>query len=131
MAITTTAAVQPIRLMSGINMVTALWLFISPFGLFYANIGQALWNSLMVGAVVFILAVTRMNNPMKHIRFSWMNSILGLWLIISPFLLGYGNFSDVPYSTATWNHLIFGLIILASGAGSAITSSNRVKKGVY
>lgn len=48
----------------------------------------------------------------------WINFILGLWLIISPFLLGY---SDVR--PAMWNQIIVGILVLifSSTLGASIT----------
>jgi hypothetical protein len=37
---------------------------------------------------------------------SWANFVLGLWLIIAPFALGY---SSVP--AATWNSVIVGIVV--------------------
>lgn len=37
---------------------------------------------------------------------SWANFVLGLWLIIAPFALGYRT---VP--TATWNNVIVGIVV--------------------
>lgn len=49
----------------------------------------------------------------------WINFILGLWLIISPFLLGYSNVRP-----AMWNEMIVGILVLifSSTLGASITS---------
>ena len=46
---------------------------------------------------------------------SWTNVVLGVWLIIAPFLLGYS-----AETTALWNDIIVGLFIVGFGwyAGS-------------
>lgn len=126
-----TTAVQPIRWMSGINTAAGLWLFISPFVLDFAGIGTALWNSLIIGAVIFVLAIYRAANPLRHKEYSWFNAVLGFWLIISPFLLGYGSFGETSLfqsSAATWNGIIVGLVVLAFGAGSA-TATGATRTG--
>lgn len=48
----------------------------------------------------------------------WMNFILGLWLIISPFLLGYSNVRP-----AMWNQIIIGVLVLifSSTLGASIS----------
>jgi hypothetical protein len=37
---------------------------------------------------------------------NWMNVILGSWLILSPFILGFSS------DQATWNNLIVGFLVL-------------------
>ncbi len=48
----------------------------------------------------------------------WINFILGLWLIISPFLLGYSNVRP-----AMWNEIIIGVLVLifSSTMGASLT----------
>ena len=36
-----------------------------------------------------------------------LNIVAGIWLIISPFILGYGNLPS-----ATWNDIVLGIIVL-------------------
>ena len=37
----------------------------------------------------------------------WANVILGIWLVLSPFILGFVT------SQATWNNIIVGFLVLA------------------
>jgi hypothetical protein len=39
-----------------LNLLAGVWLFISPWALSYSTVPSALWNALIVGALVFILA---------------------------------------------------------------------------
>ncbi len=48
-----------------INIIAGAWLFVSPWVLHYTATTAALWNSLIVGAVVFILAIWDLNT-MPH-----------------------------------------------------------------
>jgi hypothetical protein len=38
----------------------------------------------------------------------WLTGILGLWLVIAPWVLGFGSFA-----AAAWNSVIVGLLVLA------------------
>ena len=40
-----------------INLVLGVWLFFSPWILSYAGIGQAMWNSLVVGFLIAIFGI--------------------------------------------------------------------------
>lgn len=42
--------------------------------------------------------------------FNWAQIILGIWLVVSPWILG---FSDI--NTALWDSVIIGILILISG----------------
>ena len=49
---------------------------------------------------------------------SWIIALLGVWLIISPFVLGFSG--DV---TAMWNTVIVGIITLILGGYRALVES--------
>ena len=88
---------------SWINIVLSTWVIVSPFVLGFHS-SQAIWNNVVAGALVGILALIgwRMHQP----GWSWLNLILGMWLVISPFVL----FLSGP---AMWNNVILGIIIAA------------------
>lgn len=48
----------------------------------------------------------------------WINLILGLWLIVSPFVLG---FSSNAY--ALWNNLIVGILVAVIASNMASTGA--------
>ncbi|MCL4398165.1 SPW repeat protein [Patescibacteria group bacterium] len=101
------------RTVSGINVLAGIWLIISPFIFGYNTIVGDLWNNVIVGAVVSILALIRIATPRQAEFLSWVNFILGLWMIASPFILGY------PTVSAQWANVIAGVIV-------AILSSRSV-----
>jgi hypothetical protein len=41
----------------------------------------------------------------------WLNGVLGAWLVIAPWVLGFGSLA-----TAAWNHVSVGLLVLAFAA---------------
>lgn len=101
-----------IRILSGINLVLGAWLIMVPF-LFGAP-AAALWNDVVVGALVLALAGVRVSKPTSGTKSaSWINAAIGLWLIVAPFVLGYGTGGPM------WNDVIVGVLILAFGACSA------------
>jgi lysylphosphatidylglycerol synthetase-like protein (DUF2156 family) len=50
---------------------------------------------------------------------SWANFILGLWLIVAPFVLHYNDIS-----TAMWNNVIVGIVIAVLAIYRALEKSN-------
>jgi hypothetical protein len=98
------------------NLVLGGWLFIAPWVLGYAFVPAAAWNSWIIGAVVAVISVAAL------IRFTqWeevVNAALGVWLLISPWLLGFAQSGPAP----VWNHVILGLVIGGLAAWEAYSS---------
>jgi hypothetical protein len=127
---------ETVRWTSGVNVVAGLWLIIAPFVLGYDQIQAALWNDVLVGIVVAGLAVARLARPLMSPSLSWINAVLGLWLILAPFVLGYGGAVEVEAlatagpvggaQAAMWNDIIVGVIVLVLGAWSALGIRGRV-----
>jgi hypothetical protein len=92
---------------SGIlNILLGIWLIISPFAIVSFNPFQnATVNNVIVGILVAIVAAIRFAGPTKG-GWSWCNVILGAWLIISPFVLGFSN-APLP----TWHNIIVGIVV--------------------
>lgn len=110
---------KTVSTLSGINIIAGIWLFISPFILAFSGVGTALWNTLIIGVAVTIMAIVRVTNPLQYEGVSWMNFVLGIWLILAPFILG---FSWV--AAALWNSVILGAIVLILAAISAKTTAD-------
>lgn len=106
-----------VRTAGGLNFLAGLWIIFSPwaFGYFDSNGGG--WNSIIVGIVITVLAASRYLGTYQSSWMSWINVLLGLWLVISPWVYGYSD--NVG---ALWNSIIFGLIIFALAIWSALAS---------
>ncbi|MGH6894965.1 MAG: SPW repeat protein [Geminicoccaceae bacterium] len=108
------------------NLILAIWLFISPWVLQFASgattvgtpaeaaaagsvVVAAAWNAWIFGVVVAAIAAAGLLGA--HAWEEWTNLLIGLWLVISPWVLGFsGN------AVATWNTLVVGLLIFALAA---------------
>jgi hypothetical protein len=91
-------------------LILGLWLIISPFILPYADYaGIAALNSYILGVGVTVFAAIALARPQM-----WeeqVNLILGVWLFVAPFVLGF-QAETAPMV----NHLVVGLLI----AGDAL-----------
>lgn len=117
------AELQRARWASSLNVLAGIWLVIAPFILGFTSSASAMWNSIAVGAVVVVLAAIRAFNPDEREGISWVNVVLGLWMVVSPYVLNYTN-----VSSAQTNALITGVIILALAAFSAY-ETNEAHRG--
>jgi hypothetical protein len=88
---------------SWVNIVLGIWVIISPF-ILGVHASSAVWSNVVAGALVGILAIIRWS--MHQTGWSWLNLILGAWLVISPFVLFLSG-------GAMWNNVILGIIIAA------------------
>ena len=89
---------------SWVNILLGIWVIISPFVLGIHS-AKGIWNSIVVGVVVGILALIRWG--VRQPGWSWLNLILGIWLVLSPFVLFLGT-------AAMWNNVILGVVIAAA-----------------
>lgn len=99
--------------------VAGLWQLVSPFILNYSDLTVAMWNAIIVGVVLIVLgAWAALNKEARSGRIlDWISAILGVWLVASPFVLGYS-----ATATAMWNNIIVGLVVLVLAGWAAFTA---------
>jgi len=84
----TPVATDSSKLAAGINVLLGIWFFVSPW--IYGAVGKGnAWNSWIVGALVFILAATRLSSTAGAQSLGWCNMILGAWIFASPWIYAY------------------------------------------
>ena len=111
-------SIRNVRTASGLDMLAGLWLILAPFILGYSTNPAALWNNLIVGSAVVILAGIRVGERgYRMVWPSWVNFILGLWLIISPYVLSFST-----DDRAMRNTIALGVIIAILAAWSALST---------
>lgn len=99
------------RTLSGLNVLAGIWLIISPFVLHYSSTGNV-WQEVIFGIVVGILGIVRLAAPNVSWP-SWINLIIGLWMIIAPWTMATTN-------AAKWSEVITGIIIAALAYSSGL-----------
>lgn len=113
--------VAQVQTASGLNILVGLWLVIAPWVLDYSEQSNAVWNQVGVGVVIAALASFRVFAPRQWASLSWINFVLGLWLIIAPFVLTYNETGNTQ--AILWNDIISGLLVLSLAAWSAVATS--------
>lgn len=96
-----------------VNLVLGLWLIISPWALNFMLVETPTWNAWAVGVVIAVAAAAALIAFNKWEE--WVEAALGAWLIVSPFLLGFGT-----ETYATWNQIVVGVIVGALAVWSAM-----------
>jgi hypothetical protein len=102
---------------STFNVFAGIWLIVSPWVLGFAGRGVPLWDALLVGVAVAVLALIRLRTP-GATGLSWINLFLGIWLILSPFVLGF-----TTASAAMSNAIFLGILVSMFSALALATQS--------
>ena len=105
---------------SWVNVILGLWLIVAPFALFYRGISAALWDNVIVGIIIAVLAGWRAlgKESLRMTVTSWVIAPLGLWTFIAPFALRYaGN------ANAMWNNVIVGIVVVILATYRALDRS--------
>lgn len=71
-----------------VSLILGIWLFFSPWLLdFRSSMPAQSWNFFIVGIAFIVFAGYALN--LRTIWEEWVNLALGVWMIISPWALGY------------------------------------------
>ena len=112
-----------VKTASGLNIVAAIWLIAAPFLLDY-SVQAATWNDIIAGVLILALAWGRVSNPMFSPGLSWTNALLGIWLVLAPFVLRY-SMHPIPL----WNDVSVGVVVAVLAAWSAMATPQRTVAG--
>lgn len=89
-----------------VNLLIGIWLFVSPWVMGYSTVQAPALNAYVMGAALILLTAIALYIPRRWEE--WVNSIIGLWMVVSPWILGFSAMTAV-----TWNAAIIGLAVLA------------------
>ena len=102
------------------NASLGVWLVAAPFLMNYAS-AAATRNSLAVGAALIVVPLLALLKPLAWRQ--WLVLALGVWLILSPFLLGYAS-----AEAAAWNAVVTGIVVTIAAA-AAVRSARTGPRG--
>ncbi len=102
--------------LSWLVAVAGLWEVLAPFILGYSATTIAMWNAVIVGVVLIVLAVwaALSENVRLDQNLEWIGAVVGVWLIVAPFILAYS-----PTVVAMWNDIIVGIVVIMLTAWAA------------
>ena len=103
---------------TGLDILAGLWLVVAPFALGFGAVSAAVWNSVIAGIAIALLASSRETHEgLRHPTASWINAIIGVWLVLSPFLLGFSG-----ATVAMWNSVVLGIAVIVFALWSAMST---------
>ena len=92
-----------------VNLILAVCLFISPWVVGFVAERTPTWNAWVVALALGVLAITALSAFAEWEE--WANLVLGLWLIASPWLLGFAG-----SAAAMRTSVILGVLVAAVSA---------------
>lgn len=108
-----------VKTASGITFLAGLWLMLSSYfmGLGFTS------NEFIVGIIVAAISLIGMYSVEQATWVSWVNGIMGVWLLITPiFMAGLTT-------TLIWNSVVLGVIVLGAAIWSGMASSSTMGHG--
>jgi hypothetical protein len=111
-----------VRLASGLDTLAGAWLLVSSVTI--SSNGVVAWNQAIVGGVIAVMAASRAFGGYRSSWPSWLNAVLGLWTIVSPWVLA----RTLSAETA-WNAAITGLIVIVLAVWSGLATDLEQEAG--
>ena len=105
------------RWQDALNLLLGLWLAVSPWVLSYAGETMPTYNAVAAGAVIATAAAAAL--IAFHPWEEWVNAMLSVWLILSPWILGFSGLQ-----AAAWNQVAVGVLVGGLALCSAATTSD-------
>ncbi len=95
------------KTLSWLVVVLGAWEVIVPFILGTSQNAGALWDAILLGIALIILAGwAALSNQFSTVTaLSWINVVLGIWLVLAPFIVGYAS-----VTAAMWNDVVVGIL---------------------
>lgn len=87
-----------------VNLILGLWMVVSPWVLGYQAQANPTWNAVILGIVIAACALIALFKVKAWEE--WVNAVLGIWLIASPWVLAFSGLA-----AAAANAVIVGLIV--------------------
>jgi hypothetical protein len=102
------------------SFALGLWLAVSPWVLGYSHVEAATANAAFIGLALAL--GSHFEVSFDEMQAEWFNLAAGLWLVLAPFVLRFG---DQPEVTA--NSMVVGTMVAAL-ASSALSLEKEVGK---
>lgn len=115
---------ETMRVTAGLNLLVALWFFVSPW-VYGAYTMPHAWNSWIVGAVLAIAALIELNTDIRNAaNWSWLSIILSIWVFFSPWIYGYSMDTGRFINSLCVGVVAFVLSVITSMMASRMTSGS-------
>jgi hypothetical protein len=96
------------------NFLLGLCLIVSPWVFIYVDQTAAAWNASVTGLAIALVAASTLVT--YHEWGERVTAVLAVWLLVSPYLLGFSTMQ-----AASWTHFVVGLLVAGLALWAGIT----------
>ncbi|WP_393086799.1 SPW repeat protein [Streptomyces sp. LN704] len=115
---------RDVALVDGPVFLLGLYCAVSPWILHYTTSQPALMtHNLVMGIAIAVLALGFTVTPERMYGLSWAICAMGVWMIISPWVVGSG-----PDTGVVLNNIIIGALAVVLGAVCAFTATKSTAR---
>ncbi|MEV5343180.1 SPW repeat protein [Streptomyces sp. NPDC052676] len=115
---------RDVALVDGPVFLLGLYCAVSPWIVHYTTSQPNLVpHNLIIGIAICLLALGFTRAPERMYGLSWACCALGVWMIVSPWVVG-----DGPDAGVIWNNIIIGALAVALGAVCAATAAKSAPR---
>jgi hypothetical protein len=100
---------HPKHWQDGVNAVLGAWLLLSPWAVGYADERVATANAVVVGLALAAGALGAILVPRAWEE--WAEAVVGAWLVVSPWVLGFAGQTDARMSAASIGAVVVALAL--------------------
>ena len=108
---------QPKHWQDIVNALLGIWVIASPWALGFDGSSMAMSNAVIVGLALVATAMGAILVPRAWEE--WTEAALGLWLVASPWILGFSGHREAMLSTA-----IAGVVVLVLALWTVLTDKD-------
>jgi hypothetical protein len=115
---------RDVALVDGPVFLLGLYCAVSPWILHYTTSQPPLvTHNLIVGIAIGLLALGFTRAPERMYGLSWAMCAMGVWMIVSPWIVG-----DNPDTGVIWNNIIIGALAVVLGLMCAATAAKATPR---
>ncbi|MDG9717987.1 SPW repeat protein [Streptomyces sp. DH24] len=115
---------RDVALVDGPVFLLGLYCAVSPWILHYTTSQPSLvTHNLIMGVAIGLLALGFTRAPERMYGLSWAFCVMGIWMIVSPWIVG-----ENPDAGVVWNNIIIGALALILGLVCAVTAAKRAPR---
>ena len=101
-----------------LGVLVGVWLLVSPFILGFSGYSAPTWNDAIIGLGTLVAMYSPYGRETDWRGYAGV--LLGLWVLISPWVLGYAHIAP-----ALWNSVVVGIILAGAAATRLAPAPHR------
>ncbi|MFD0313096.1 SPW repeat protein [Streptomyces flavalbus] len=115
---------RDVALVDGPVFLLGLYCAVSPWIVHYTTSQPALVpHNLIMGIAIGLLALGFTSTPERMYGLSWATCAIGVWMIVSPWIVG-----DSPDAGVVWNNIVIGALAVVLGLMCAATAAKSAPR---